>query len=151
MEEETLDWLFLGGAGRLKYPQWQKQRRAWRRNTLFRDRGWTGQGASFPQGPAGAQERSLSGMEPQDFSQEGRGARWGRGGSPDSAVRKRPCLDIGKQGTDSQTMMLFRQDRLPSLLWKPVYPGEATAPRTGGQTPAFLSPHPSPHFRESLS
>ena len=149
LEEET--WLAVPWRSRKAEVPTVAEAKTGMRNTLFRDRGWRGQGARFPQGPSGARERLLSRMEPQDFSQEGRGAPRGRGGSPDSAVRKRPCLDVGKQGTDSQTMMLFRQDCLPSLLWKPVYPGEAMAPRTGGQMPAFLSPRPSPHFRESLS
>lgn len=140
VEEETLDWLFLGGAERLKYPQWQKQRQAVEEKHALPGSGRRGQGTRFPQGPAGDQERPLSGMEPQDISQEGGGERQGRGGCGNA-----PCLDVGKQGT------VFRQDRLPSLLWKPVYPGKATAPRPGGQMPAFLCPRPCLHFRESLS
>lgn len=94
VEEETLDWLFLGGAERLKYPQWQKQRQAVEEKHALPGSGRRGQGTRFPQGPAGDQERLLSGMEPQDISQEGGGERQGRGGCGNA-----PCLDVGKQGT----------------------------------------------------
>ena len=64
-------------------------------------------------------------MEPQGFSRESGGGDSIRERLLTPQYRNAPRLDVGKQGTDSQTTTLFRQDRLPSLLRKPVHPGKA--------------------------
>ena len=57
-----------------------------------------------------------------------------------------PRLDVGKQATDSQTTTLFRQDRLPPLLWKPVYPGKASMENWRTNASLLLS-SPIPTFQ----